>query len=297
MRVVMRAYQREKTLGREHPEWFNWVKQYVDWLLVQQRPDGSFPRCWERGSNVVAEETGTTSYNPVPLLVLMTEETGDPKYKESAIRAAEYVWENWGSRGVFIGGAIDNPNITDKEAGMLSLEAYLSLYESTKEPKWLQRAQAAADFTESWIWIWNVPMPQDANDADLHWKKGVPALGFQGITAAVSGAVDEYLDWSVSSYAKLYKLTNDEHYLDVARLLLHNTKSMVALPGRLYDYKGIGWQQEGWSMSPGARRGIGGHRFWLPWISSNHLYGITGLEEYDPDLYKTLSVKPKTTEK
>jgi len=292
MRVLMRAYQREKAQGREHPEWFNWVKQYVDWLILQQREDGSFPRRWERGSSEVAEETGTTSYNPVPLLVLMSEETGDPKYKASAIRAAEYVWKNWGSRGIFIGGAIDNPNITDKEAGMLSLEAYLSLYDSTKEPKWLERAQAAANFAESWIWIWNVPMPQDANDQELHWKKGVPALGFQGITAAVAGGVDEYMDWSVPSYAKLYKLTKDEHYLDVARLLLHNTKQMVALPGRQYDYKGIGWQQEGWSMSSGARRGIGGHRFWLPWISANHLYGITGLEEYDPTLFKMLSTKP-----
>ena len=292
MRVLMRAYRREKSNGIQHPDWFNWIKQYVDWLIQQQREDGSFPRRWERGSSEVAEPTGTASYNPVPLLVLMSEETSDPKYKESAIRAAEYIWENYGRRGLFIGGAIDNPNITDKEAGMLSMEAFLSLYDSTKEPKWLERAQAAANFAESWIWIWQVPMPADADDSRLHWKKGVPALGFQGITAAVSGGVDEYLDWAVPSYAKLYKLTNDQHYLDVARLLLHDTKQMVALPGHQFDVKGIGWQQEGWNMSSGSRRGVGGHRFWLPWISANHLYGITGLEEYDPALFKKLSVKP-----
>ncbi len=292
MRVLMRAYRRERAQGRQHPEWFAWVKQYVDWLVQQQRPDGSFPRRWKRGSNEIEEPSGTTSYNPVPLLVMMTEETGDPKYKLSAIRAAEYVWASWGTRGVFIGGASDNPNITDKEAGMLSMEAYLSLYDSTGEPKWLERAKAAADFAESWIWIWNVPMPPDADDAKLHWKKGVPAIGFQGITAAVSGGVDEYLDWAVPSYAKLYNLTKDEHYLDVARLLLHDTKSMVALPGRQYDMKGIGWQQEGWRMGQGSSRGVGGHRFWLPWISANHLYGITGLEEYDPALFVRLCSKP-----
>ena len=99
MRVLMRAYRRERALGRQHPEWFNWVKTYVDWLILQQRQDGSFPRRWKPGSNEVAEPTGTTSYNPVPLLVIMTEETGDPKYKQAAIRAAEYVWANWGTRG------------------------------------------------------------------------------------------------------------------------------------------------------------------------------------------------------
>jgi hypothetical protein len=294
MAVLMRAYRRERKLGRLHPDWFDWMKTYVDWLIQQQRPDGSFPRCWKPGSNEVEQSTGTASYCPVPLLVMMSEETGDAMYKQAAVRAAEYVWTNWGSRGLFIGGAIDNPNITDKEAGMLSLEAFLSLYESTKDTKWLKRAQTAADFTESWIWIWDVPMPMDANDADLHWKKGVPALGFQGITALHAGSVDEYLDWAVPSYAKLYNLTKDQHYLDVARVLLHDTKQMVALPGHQYDYKGIGWQQEGWRMGPGGSgRGVGGHRFWLPWISTNHLYGITGLEEYDPALFKNLSVKPE----
>jgi hypothetical protein len=292
MRVLMRAYRRERSLGRQHPEWFAWVKQYIDWLILQQREDGSFPRRWKPGTSEVEEASGTTSYNPVPLLVLMSEETGDTRYKDSAIRAAEYVWSNWGTRGVFIGGAIDNPNITDKEAGMLSMEAYLSLYDATKEPKWLERAKAAADFTESWIWIWNVPMPADADDSKLHYKKGVPTVGVQGITAAVAGSVDEYLDWAVPSYAKLYNLTRDPHYLDVARVLLHDTKSMVALPGRQYDVKAIGWQQEGWRMGAGSGRGVGGHRFWLPWISANHLYGIAGLEEYDPALYKQLSTKP-----
>ena len=296
MTVLVRAYRRERALGRPHPEWFNWVKTYVDWLVLQQREDGSFPRRWKVGSNEIAEPTGTASYCPVPLLVMLSEETGDPKYRASALRAAEHVWTNWGVRGLFIGGASDNPNITDKEAGMLSLEAFLSLYDSTSDKKWLERAQAAADFAESWIWIWNLPMPLDADDANLCWKKGVSIIGGQGITALHAGSMDEYLDWSAASYAKLSKLTGDPHYLEVARLLLHGTKSMVALPGRLYDLKGPGWQQEGFRMGPGgAGRGTSGHRFWLPWISANHLYSITGLEEYDPALFQLLSGKPTPT--
>jgi len=290
MRVLVQAYRRERALGRDHPEWFAWVKTYVDWLLEQQRADGSFPRRWKAGTNEVAEPTGTTSYSPVPLLVLMSEETGDPKYQAAAVRAADHVWMNWGRRGLFIGGASDNPNITDKEAGMLSMEAFLSLHEATGEARWLERARAAADFTETWMWIWNLPMPGDADDAQLNYKRGVPTIGVQGISALHAGSVDEYLDWAVPGYAKLARLTGDPHYLEVARILLHGTKSMVALPGRQYDLKGIGWQQEGWRLRPGgAGRGTSGHRFWLPWISANHLAGIMGLEDYDPALFKELA--------
>jgi hypothetical protein len=136
-------------------------------------------------------------------------------------------------------------------------------------------------------------MPLDADDAQLHWKKGVPTIGLQGITALGAGGVDEYLDWSVPSYAKLYLHTRDPHYLDVARVLLHGTKSMLALPGRHYDMKGPGWQQEHWRLGPGGPgRGVGSHRFWLPWVSANHLYGITGLEELDAALFETLAKEP-----
>jgi hypothetical protein len=286
-RTLLDAYRREKQKGREHPEWLVWCQQFGDWLLTQQREDGSFPRSWHGGTGAVLEVSGTSSYNPVPMLVKLSQETGQKRYLGAAIRAADYVWQNYGSRGLFVGGATDNPNITDKEAGMLSLVAFLDLYDATKEPKWLERAKAAGDYAESYIWIWNVPMPIDAIDADLNWKRGVPTVGVQGITARGGGGVDEYLDWAVPAYARLYKHTNDEHYLDVARILLLDTKSMLALPGRTYDLKGPGWQQEHWGMS--NNRGFGTHRSWLPWVSVNHLHGITGLEELDPGLYQRLA--------
>ncbi len=287
MRTLLAAYRREKLQGRDHPDWLAWSKQFGDWLLTQQRPDGSFPRSWHGGTGAVLEVSGTSSYNPVPMLVKLNQLTGQKEYLDAAIRAADYVWQNYGSHGVFVGGATDNPNVTDKEAGMLSLVAFLDLYDATNDPKWLNRAIAAGNYAETYIWIWNVPMPIGAIDADLNWKRGVPTVGVQGITTRAAGGVDEYLDWAVPAYARLYKDTNDHHYLDVTRILLLNTKSMLALPGRTYDLRGPGWQQEHWSMS--GTRGFGTHRSWLPWVSVNHLHGITGLEEFDPALYQRLA--------
>jgi hypothetical protein len=286
--VLVNTYRREKEAGRDHLEWLKWVKAYCDWLLTQQSNDGSFPAAWQAGTGQVIREGKTTSYVPVPVLVRLSEVTGQKKYLNSAIKAAEYIWTYFGSKGVYLGATGTGNNIADKESGMLSIEAFLALYDNTKDPKWLERAKAAADYTESWIWIWNVPMPLDADDASLHWKKGVPTIGVNGIGSDGPGGVDQYLDWSVPSYAMLYKLTKDEHYLDVARVLLHGTKAMLALPGRTYDLLGLGWQQEHWNMGPG-RKGMGAHRNWLPWVSINHLHSITGLEELDKALYQQLA--------
>ena len=286
--VLINTYRREKAAGHDHPEWLKWISDYCDWIMTQQSDDGSFPAAWEAGTGQVIREGKTTSYVLVPVLVRLSEVTGQKKYFDSAIKAAEYIWTNFGSKGVYLGATGTGNNIADKEAGMLSLEAFLALYENTRDTKWLERAKAAADYTESWIWIWNVPMPMDADDSRLHWKKGVPTTGVNGIGSDGPGGVDQYLDWSAPSYAKLYKLTKDEHYLDVARVLLHCTKAMLALRGRTYDLLGPGWQQEHWNMGPG-RKGMGAHRNWLPWISINHLHSITGLEKLDKALYQQLA--------
>jgi len=286
MKATLRAIRRERAQGREHPNWLAWVREYAGWLLTQQKPDGSFPRTWHPGTGQVADGSPQSSYNPVPFLIFLSSLTGDAKYQQAALRAAEYCWASGQSRGRFVGGTIDNPDVIDKEAGTLSLEAYLAAYELTKETKWLARAQAAADFSETWIYIWNVPMPPEESDADLHWKRGVPTVGLQLIATGHS-LVDEYMAFDTDEFAKLSVYAKDNHYRDVAAILLHNTKNMLALPGRAFDLNGPGWQQEHWSIAP--MRGFGIHRLWLPWVSTSHLNGIVGLEEFDRALFRELA--------
>jgi hypothetical protein len=285
-RIAVDMYRREKTRGRQHPEWLAWARDYAAFLVSQQRADGSLPANWAGGTGAVKGESGATSYAAVPVLVRIAEETGDKRYADAAVKVGNYVWTNFGSKNVYLGAT--GGDIADKESGMLSLEAFLALYEHTKDVTWLDRAKAAASYTESWIWIWNVPMPIGANPAELGWKPGVPTIGVNSIGSNVAGHVDQYLDWAVPSFARLSRYTKDPHYLDVARILLHGTKAMLALPGRTYDLLGPGWQQEHWRMGPGVR-GVGAHRTWLPWISVNHLHGITGLEDFDKALYRQLA--------
>jgi len=131
-----------------------------------------------------------------------------------------------------------------------------------------------------------VHVPGEEEDANLQWKKGVPTMGLS-IIATGHSLCDEYMAFDVDEFAGLYKLTGNRHYLDVARLLLHGTKSMISLPGRLYDLGEPGWQQEHWSLAP--RRGYGLHRGWLPWVTTSHLAGIYGLKDLDRDLFAELT--------
>ena len=285
IKALLRAYRFEKNQGSDHPSWLAWCRQYADWLLTQEHASGGFPRSWEADGRVLSPSPNA-SFNAIGLLVLLSELTQDPAYLDAAIRTGDFCWSSGQSDGIFVGGTIDNPDVLDKEAATLSMEAYLMLHKATQQSKWIERTQAAADFSESWIYLWNIPMPVDEDNASLNWKKGVPTIGLQLIATGHS-LVDNYMTFNPDDFALLYKLTGDKHYLEVARLLLHNTKNMLALPGRKYDLKAEGWQQEHWSIAP--LRGYGFHRGWLPWVSTSHLNGIFGLMDVDPHLYRHLA--------
>ena len=292
---LLKAIRRERRAGINHEDWLEWSRSFGDWLLLQQDERGGFPRYWEPGTGRVIDASTNSSYNAILYLVLLSELTGDNRYGEAALKTGEFSWNISQPDGVFTGGTIDNPDVIDKEAGTLSLEGYLALFSYTSDREWLERAMAAANFAETWIYIWDVPMPDDEDDSDLHWKKNVSTVGTQLISTGHS-LNDQYMAFDVSEFAELYLNTGDEHYFDVAMILLHNTKSMLAIPGREFDLKGPGWQQEHWSLAP--PRGYGVVRMWVPWISTSHLNGILELQELDEELYQrmTNSEARKTSE-
>lgn len=128
-------------------------------------------------------------------------------------------------------------------------------------------------------------MPEDEQDSSLHWKKGLPTVGIQLISTGHS-LTDMYMAFDTDEFAELYLNTDDKHYFDVARILLHNTKTMLTLPGRDFGLKGPGWMQEHWSMAP--VRGVGLYQNWLPWVATSQLNGIIELQELDEELYNQM---------
>jgi hypothetical protein len=281
-RELLKCVIREQAAGHAHDDWVAWSRSFADWLLPQQSEAGGFPRAWEAGTGKVLDPSPHSSYNAIVFLLLLDQLTGDERYGAAAVRAAEFCWKTSHSRGVFIGGTSDNPDVIDKEAGTLSLEAYLALHRHTSDAKWVERARMAANFAETWIYIWNVPMPADVPDEELHWEKGVSTVGMQLIASGHSLA-DQNMAYDADEFAELFLRTGDRHYRDVSMILLHNTKSMLALPGRRYDLRGPGWMQEHWSIAP--ERGVGMNRVWVGWVSTSQLNGIIELEELDRDLF------------
>lgn len=264
--ACLRDWELEKAHGVDQPRWWDWVIGFGNWLLEHQNLDGSFYRMYFTEGEP-AWKVKTDCYIVVPFLVALEKASGDGRYLEAAKRVAGYLWKNYHKDGHYIGGTIDNPSCYDKEAAVLSFEAYLALFERTQEPLWLKAAIQAADFTETWTYIWNIPLPLESDER--HWSFNASTVGLQLVCTGHSLS-DMYLAFNAGHYARLAQITGDPHYMEAARLLLHNTKQLVWLDNPRAARSG--YQQEHWTFSVG--RGCGRHSYWIPWVTMEHLMGM-----------------------
>ena len=285
IKALLKAYERERRLGHDHPEWLKWCRQFADWLLTQQQPAGGFPRSWAPGNGQVVSSSPNASFNAVPLLVILHRITGQAKYLEAAQRSADFCWANGQCRGCFVGGTIDNPDIIDKEAGTLSVEAYLVHCSSRR------RREHGSITPRLRLISWKPgstagmsPMPAD-EDAPrrLHWKR----------SADRRSATDRYRSFAGRCLhgirrRRIRQALSVHGGPALSRRRPHSAaqyQNMLAMPGRLFDLGTPGWQQEHWSLQ---QRGYGLHRGWLPWVATSHLNGIFGVMELSHGLKEQL---------
>ena len=119
-------------------------------------------------------------------------------------------------------------------------------------------------------------MAVDADDGSAHWKCGRPTTGMQLITTGVTMS-DGFLQVNAAAFARLGHLTGEPHWIDVARLVHHGSKSMLATVQRTFDLAGPGWQQEHWGFA--TNRGQGLNRSWLPWAAVATIDGVFRLRD------------------
>jgi hypothetical protein len=273
--AVLRTVAWLRSRSRDQPEWLAWCLGYARWLTGHLNADGSLCRSY-RLDGTPADTSVNDGIHAAGFLARLCSVTGDPAWLAVAERVGDFYWSAFHASGTFVGGTLDNPNCCDREAASLALDAYLALHEAGGGQHWLTRARLAADFCESWIIGWDIPMTAADQREDRFFGRSVSPAGLALITLGFS-AVDTYLSGHVGDFLRLAELTGDDHYTEVAQLLLHNTKQMVQIAAE-YGYAAPGYQIEHWAIGRG--RGYGLNSGWLPWVSTSHVRGIWAARDH-----------------
>lgn len=256
MEGMLAAWRKQREDRRAKPAWLAACRRFGDWLVANQNDDGSY--CLAYGPTIVAgrrqptEPRKDATCNPIRFLVALHEVTEDKRYLRAARRAGVFCLRHSHKPYLYAGSVVDNPVTPDRESGQEALAAYLALRDATKEKRWLEAAVQAARYTETWMMAYEVPAIADG-------PQGFPAdrsIVGQTVIATGHSAADLGLAFSSYDYYRLYLFTGDGHFLDVARLLVHNTKQSLNWDGSLYPGLPKGLQLEAFSVTMPRRRGV-----------------------------------------
>ncbi len=283
MEGLLDACRISAAYGEKRESWHQALVKTASNLVRKQNADGSFYRAYKTNGEVETKGDrnthGTSKLNtPIAIrfLVKMYEYTGEKKYKEAAIKAAEFSYnELYLNMGKYVGGTPDNPNTIDKEAAIYALYGFNAIQELTGNRKYLQAAEHAASCAMSWTYCYDFSIP-NRNSEDLRknpFSKG-GVIGFSIIATGHSGA-DNFMAYTFYEIYKLYIKTGKELYLHMARFLQNNTKLNTDYDGRM-GYKYRAFMPEATNVADLAFRSVS---LWLPWSSIANIEPIIHLEE------------------
>ena len=271
---ALQAWRVAQRYGRNRPQWLQFARNYGDWLVKNQQPDGSWLREHDFDGTPLQRTTDTTDH-PIRFLADLFCATGEARYRDAAFRAGEFCLRTVDQTGAYVGGTPDNPNALDKEGGVMALDAFLALHDlsaADDKSRWLAAAERAASFCETWTYCWNIPRPPD--DPKNDFPDNRTTHGISLIATGHSGA-DNFMARESFDYYRLYLLTGDSHRRDFARLTMFDTKQLLDWDATL-GYKYPGLQPEAMSLAVARGHSVG---TWLPWLTVATLQPMTQFDD------------------
>ena len=158
-------------------------------------------------------------------LALAYEEFGREEYLQTAVALGGLYGDEYLKKGILNGCPGEICQAPDSEAAFGMLEAYVQLYETTGELRWLVSAQDACDIAMSWVMSYDFRFPEESTAS----KRGVHSIGTVFANAQNKHSAPGICTLSGNSLLKLYRFTGDRKYLDWLQLIAHSLTQFVSL--------------------------------------------------------------------
>ncbi|MFV0468499.1 MAG: T9SS type A sorting domain-containing protein [Dysgonomonas sp.] len=272
MEGLLTAWCFAKKNNLEKNNWINACVKFGNWLVANQNADGSYYFSYNHNA-IVGDKHPVSDYNKylticaVRYLIELHIATGDVAYKNAALKAGDFCLANINDKYHYLACVVDNPRTIDSESGQMAINGFSSLYDLTKDKKWLDAAEQAATYTTSWVYSFEIPVEKDRTTA-TSFPKDRSIVG-QHLIAVGHAAADLGFAWSSFVFYRLYLETGNEQYLKVARMSAHNSKQSMNWDGSLYPGQAKGLQLEAFPVT--LPRRTNGVMTTLNWNYAAHL--------------------------
>lgn len=281
--------------GRDVSRWLNAATRLGDFFVRAQEDDGSWFRAYTPKAEPIVDTdwfgfrsgSGKTATGAVvPFLLALAGATGadGQRFRAAAGRAGGYVQTAIVASDDYRGGTLDNPNVVDKEAALIAMQAMLGLHDDAVQSgignpaQLLHAARRAATIGVTWHSIWEVPnLPDTALG-----REGARSVGWGGINSIWGvGVTDIYSLFFAGDLLRLGRLAQEPLFAGIAQLIACSSLQMLSVPGAIHGYADLGMQPEGISFSSqGVDEGLIAKGDTWGGLGWPYTAGTYGLDEY-----------------
>lgn len=188
---------------------------------------------------------------------------GSDEYLETAISVMEGYYRDYISVGLSNGGPGDILSAPDSESAFGLIEACISLFEATRDNKYLDYAKECTNIASTWVVTYKYKFPVECEMKRLD----INTVGSVFANVQNKHSAPGIATYSGDSVYKLYKYTNDKRYLELIKDIAYFIPQCVSTNERpIYT-----WDEEPKKMPQGY---ICERVNMSDWEFENHIGGV-----------------------
>ncbi len=238
---MVRMYRMLKKHNIDKEEYLDFACRVCDFFEKAQSDEYGYGKSYYIDGRP-ADSGGSVGGFMITAMLEVYNETKNEKYLDSAVRASDFYYKRDLDNFVCTAGALDCQSV-DKETAYPFLTSSLMLYGITKDEKYIERAKKAAYYFTSWMFFYDVLYPNGSEFTQY----GYNTAGGTAISAE-HHAIDSWGSVIVPELTALARLTDDDFWLRIARLMWANSiLGLTEREGQLFHgmQRPIGAQNEG----------------------------------------------------
>lgn len=253
--------------------WTRAVRNNLDYLLSVMGPDGNPGEAYSSLDGRVLENDGHAGLPWITACVEGFRLTGEATYLHAALQIAAFFQPSVAD--AYLTNAPEGMHwLPTSEDPMNAVMAYVTLWEETRDARWLETARQAADYFMTFRWQYNTVFPAmtQLERYDLRTK------GYD-ISSPNNVHLHPFGPLALPEMVKLWEATGDQYLLKQTRNNLLACHQMIASADGVFDAR-RGMMTERWHQTPNGVPKGGTITASHSWCLGCVLYADLFVEEY-----------------
>ena len=210
-----------RSIGVDKPEYKEFALKVCEFFCERYNDEYGFGKSWHHITGECDKKDGSIGGFMTMGLIEVYKVIGEKRYLDCALRSLDFYYKRDLDNYVCTAGAVDC-SCVDKETAGPFIIASLDAYEITGDKKYLEYAEKAAYYFNSWMFVYDIHYGPEAEfTTHGYYTAGGTSVSVQ------HPAIDQWGELMCCEYLRLYKYTGDERWYRRMLMMWYNSTQCI----------------------------------------------------------------------